>query len=94
MLVAGALPGTTLYQPNTSRNIAVPRLTTVKVRAQLGRNVSGVIAASLAGSRPARFDGMQVLSLNECESVVSHVAVFPSGHEPGAEHGAPATHEG
>ena len=43
------------------------------VSAQVGWNVSGVIAASACGDRPDRFDGMHESSFHACQIVVSHV---------------------
>ena len=86
---AGALP-VTLYQPKTLLKRAPPRLTTVKVSAQVGWKVSGVVCASAAGSRPESIDGMQPLSLTACHIVVSQVPCLPSSQvvEPPGQ-GAP-----
>src|SRR5947209_6979812 len=87
---AAVLGDVTLYQPKTLLKRAPPRLTTVKVSAHVGWNVSGVVLASATGSRPASSDGMQLLSLGACHIVVSQVACLPSSQvvEPPGQ-GAP-----
>ena len=59
------------------------------MRGQAGWKVSGVTLASATGSRPLSFEGMQVLSLNECQRVVSQVPFIPSSQLPGLGHGGP-----
>ena len=78
----------TLYQPKALRNRAVPRLTTLNVKPQVGVKVSGVSAPSCHGSRPVRWVGMQVLSLTAWKSVVSQVPVGTT-HGPGGGHAGP-----
>src|SRR5579884_3706017 len=70
-------PPVTLYQPKAFWKRALARVTTVNDSGQVGRKVCGVTAASLRGSIPDRLDGMQVLSLNVCHIVVSHVPCWP-----------------
>src|SRR5262249_39025471 len=83
----------TLYQPKALRNRALPRVTTLNVSGQVGRKVCGTTDAAARGSSPARFDGMQLLSLTLCQIVVSQVPVCPLaqlGEPPGP--GAPILH--
>jgi hypothetical protein len=47
------------------------------------------MAASVQGSMPLSFVGMQVLSLNECHIVLSHVPFCPSGQLVAEAQGAP-----
>src|SRR5262249_47000528 len=75
-----------LYQPKAFLKRAVPREMTVNVCGQVGWKVSGRICASATGSRPLRLEGMQLLSLTLCQTVVSHVPFVPGsqlGEPPG-----------